>query len=161
MTKSTMSKVRRECIAGACEHLKSMRRGYIRELAADARSELSESTGDAKDSADLAADEYERHVSRTLYDRVMSRIAEVDNALKRIDEASYGVCETCGLEIAELRLKALPFTRNCWDCQRDHERIARTRQSGRDFEQERVADFVSVSAGDEVGQEPMRRTGNG
>jgi len=161
MTKSTMSKSRRDCIAGACDHLKNMRRGLIRELSAEMLAKLSEGTGDAKDSADLAADEYERHVNRTLYDRGMGRIAEIDKALKRIDQAGYGVCETCGLEIAEQRLKALPFTRKCWDCQQDHERIARTTQSGRDRAQEPMVELVSISAGDPVSQEPIRKMGHG
>ena len=43
-------------------------------------------------------------------------------ARARLDDGSYGICESCGLEIAEQRLEAMPFTRLCRDCQQDQER---------------------------------------
>ncbi|MGH7948769.1 MAG: TraR/DksA family transcriptional regulator, partial [Candidatus Binataceae bacterium] len=47
-------------------------------------------------------------------------------------DGSYGVCESCGLEIAEARLDALPFTRLCRDCQQEQEREARTQRRSDD-----------------------------
>ncbi len=44
------------------------------------------------------------------------RIAEVDDALRRIDVATFGVCERCGQLIAEERLAARPFARFCMAC---------------------------------------------
>ncbi|HYL57639.1 MAG TPA: TraR/DksA C4-type zinc finger protein, partial [Candidatus Acidoferrales bacterium] len=57
-----------------------------------------------------------------------------DDALERLDDGSYGVCESCGLEVAEERLSAMPFTRLCRDCQQDEEREAK---SQRRFEDDR------------------------
>ena len=159
MQRSKISKVREECIANAREHLKRVRRALISEFASDRGAGFAESASGAKDSADLAADEYERHVSKTLRERERNRIAEIDNALRRIDEARYGLCENCGFEIAELRLEALPFARSCYDCQRDQERVARTRRHD-DAGRERMAEFASIFAGNEVAQEPARRTEN-
>ncbi len=45
-------------------------------------------------------------------------LAEVDAALKRIDEGTYGRCEECGSEIATARLDAIPYTPYCIECAR-------------------------------------------
>ena len=46
---------------------------------------------------------------------------QVDVALRRLNERTYGVCFECGDEIAERRLKALPFAVRCKDCEEAHE----------------------------------------
>jgi DnaK suppressor protein len=89
------------------------------------------------DSGDLASNELAQHMTMLLADRDRERIIEIDDALKRMDDLSYGMCEACGLEIAEQRLQAMPFTRHCRDCQQDHEREAKTRYRGNDIEQGR------------------------
>jgi DnaK suppressor protein len=45
----------------------------------------------------------------------------IDTALRRIDEGTYGRCSECGGEIAEARLRALPFAVRCKDCEEAHE----------------------------------------
>lgn len=42
---------------------------------------------------------------------------QIDEALRRLDEGRYGICEDCGREIGEGRLKAVPFARRCVECQ--------------------------------------------
>jgi len=60
---------------------------------------------------------------------------KIDVALRRLNEDTYGVCVECGDEIAERRLKALPFAIRCKDCEEAHEtavyreRIAARRSS--------------------------------
>jgi DnaK suppressor protein len=44
------------------------------------------------------------------------RIAEVDDALRRVDAATYGLCESCGQRIGDERLAARPFARCCKAC---------------------------------------------
>jgi DnaK suppressor protein len=46
---------------------------------------------------------------------------KIDVALRRLDEATYGLCFECGTEIAEQRLRALPFAVRCRDCEEVHE----------------------------------------
>jgi|SRR5579863_1034522 len=150
MTKPLTSKSRRGFIAKAREHLKSMRVGLVHELAVDFRAGQSGTDGGSMDSADLASNELEQHMTVILSERERDRILEIDHALRRMDEATYGVCEACGLEITEQRLKAMPFTRHCRDCKQDQERDAKTRYRGNDFEQERSKNFGSASAEDEV-----------
>jgi DnaK suppressor protein len=48
-------------------------------------------------------------------------VHKVDVALRRLNEDTYGVCVECGDEIAERRLKALPFAIRCKDCEEAHE----------------------------------------
>ncbi|HEX7036895.1 MAG TPA: TraR/DksA family transcriptional regulator [Pseudomonadales bacterium] len=47
---------------------------------------------------------------------VNSEIREIDQALRRLEEGTYGECAECGEPISEQRLKALPFARLCIDC---------------------------------------------
>jgi len=62
-----------------------------------------------------------------LTDRDRDKLQAIDDALARIDDGSYGVCESCESDIAEGRLEALPFARYCINCQRaaeEEERMA-------------------------------------
>jgi DnaK suppressor protein len=48
---------------------------------------------------------------------------QIDDALRRLQEGTYGTCEDCGREISPERLKAMPFARRCVDCQQKAEVI--------------------------------------
>ena len=50
---------------------------------------------------------------------------QVDEALRRLEEGTYGICEDCGRPISPERLKAVPFARRCVDCQRQAELLER------------------------------------
>ena len=45
-------------------------------------------------------------------------VAQIDDALEKIGEGSYGICKTCEMPIPRARLEALPFAGRCIDCQR-------------------------------------------
>ena len=78
------------------------------------------------DAYDLASEERDREINFILSDRERVKLKQIDDALERLDDGTYGVCESCGLEIAEERLDAMPFTRLCRDCQQDQEREAKS-----------------------------------
>ncbi|MET8151310.1 TraR/DksA family transcriptional regulator [Actinoplanes sp. NPDC049668] len=59
---------------------------------------------------------FERAQLTALLAAARNRIAEIDDALHRVDTATYGVCERCGQPIAEERLAARPFARRCMAC---------------------------------------------
>jgi DnaK suppressor protein len=59
---------------------------------------------------------FERAQLTALLATARERIAEVDDALRRVDMASYGICERCAQPIAEERLAARPFARCCIAC---------------------------------------------
>jgi RNA polymerase-binding protein DksA len=72
--------------------------------------------------ADIATDTYDREFSLGLASNERKLLYEIEDALKRIEEKTYGLCEVCGKPIAKTRLKAVPFTRNCLKCQQKAER---------------------------------------
>lgn len=52
----------------------------------------------------------------------------IDEALVRLDEGTYGICSDCGVEISEKRLKAIPFARRCVACQEKVEMLEKIEQ---------------------------------
>ena len=67
--------------------------------------------------ADVATDAYDREFSLSLASNDRNVLLQINDALKRIDEGTYGACEQCKKPIAKVRLKALPFARCCLKCQ--------------------------------------------
>ncbi|GAB1645708.1 TraR/DksA family transcriptional regulator [Micromonospora palomenae] len=59
---------------------------------------------------------FERAQLTALLAGARERIADVDDALRRVDAATYGVCERCGQPIGDERLAARPFARFCMAC---------------------------------------------
>jgi len=59
---------------------------------------------------------FERAQLTALLAAARERVAEVDDALRRVDAGTYGVCERCGQPIAAARLDARPFARYCLAC---------------------------------------------
>ncbi len=75
--------------------------------------------------ADLGTEMFEREKDASILERVEAEIADVDRALKRLDEGTYGLCEACGREITRARLEIKPEARFCVDDQAMAEREAR------------------------------------
>jgi RNA polymerase-binding protein DksA len=72
--------------------------------------------------ADTATITYERELDYTLEDNEERLLEEIDAALKRIEEGTYGICTNRGEQIPVDRLEALPWATLCIDCQRERER---------------------------------------
>ena len=68
--------------------------------------------------ADTAGATFDRGLDQGLEEGVQHTLAEIDAALRRIDEGTYGTCEFCGEPIGAGRLRALPWARLCIDDQR-------------------------------------------
>ena len=71
---------------------------------------------------DAAAGTLDREIDYTLEEHSEQVLAQIDAALKRIDEGTFGTCTNCGKPIAEERLEARPWASLCIDCQREAER---------------------------------------
>ncbi|MBI2372151.1 MAG: TraR/DksA family transcriptional regulator [Deltaproteobacteria bacterium] len=112
----------------------------------------------AGDPSDLASSERDRELALLLGDRDRLKLREIDAALMRIDEGSYGLCEECGERIAPGRLRAMPFARLCVDCQADRERQERLQ---RQTEQEPVYRDVELAEEPEGGRRAAARRRNG
>ena len=66
----------------------------------------------------MATATYDRELDEGLEEGAQNTLEEIDAALLRIDEGSYGVCEVCGEPIGAERLSAIPWARLCIDDQR-------------------------------------------
>ena len=74
------------------------------------------------DPADLATAESERNFELRIRDRERKLIKKINEAIERIDEGLFGVCDSCEEEIGTARLKARPVTTLCIDCKTEQER---------------------------------------
>lgn len=97
----------------------------LQEVTQKVRSESNTLKFEIGDIYDVASSERERELSLTLGDRDREKLAEIEDALERIRLGTYGECEECGEPVAEDRLRALPFTRVCVECQSRNEREQR------------------------------------
>jgi len=72
--------------------------------------------------ADVATDNYDREFSLGLASDERKFIYELDDALKRIEDGSFGICNECKSSITKIRLKAVPSARLCIKCQQKREK---------------------------------------
>ena len=72
--------------------------------------------------ADVATDNYDREFSLGLASGERKSLYELDDALKRIEEGTFGICDDCKSSIAKIRLKAVPSARLCIKCQQKREK---------------------------------------
>ena len=74
-----------------------------------------------KDSVDMSLQDVNQELQLRLGERESQAVADIDQALLRIEEGSYGVCQSCGKQIDERRLEALPTARYDAACQSEIE----------------------------------------
>jgi RNA polymerase-binding transcription factor DksA len=96
------------------------------------RAEGSEASAFGMHQADAGSDAYDRDFALSLLSQEQDALYEIDQALKRIDMGTYGVCEMSGKPIMRARLEAIPFARFTVECQSQLEKqnkASRVRQS--------------------------------
>lgn len=71
---------------------------------------------------DVATITFDREIDYTLEENEERLLAEIDAALERIEEGTFGICQTCSKPIGTERLEAVPYTTHCIDCKRKEER---------------------------------------
>jgi len=71
--------------------------------------------------ADMASDNYDREFSLNLASGERETLIKIDEALKRIEDKSYGKCLSCGKIISKRRLTAIPYAQLCMPCKRKEE----------------------------------------
>lgn len=72
--------------------------------------------------ADVATDNYDREFSLGLASNERQSLYELEDALKRIEDGSFGICDDCKNNISKIRLKAVPSARLCIKCQKKREK---------------------------------------
>lgn len=125
MAKKPGAANRKKFLAKVREQLTEMKAKLLSEIDSELRAEREGNKDEGMDTYDLASEERDREINFILSNRERVKIKQIDDALARLDDGTYGVCESCGLDIAEERLEAMPFTRLCRDCQQDQEREAK------------------------------------
>ena len=108
-------------LEGFRSRLLAMRRTVAGGVAALREQGAALGTDGTQDVADDAANTYARQMLLGMSERERQNLREIDAALDRIDEGSYGICEECSEPISEARLKALPYATLCVDCKADRE----------------------------------------
>ena len=110
------------------EHFKKILHQQLRDLTnqvTDDRAAAIDSVDDnAKDVVDKSQQDVNQEMALQLGERASRMIADIDQALQRIDEGTYGRCERCGKEIDERRLEAVPTARYDAVCQKAMEQEA-------------------------------------
>jgi RNA polymerase-binding transcription factor DksA len=96
------------------------------------RAEGSEASAFGMHQADAGSDAYDRDFALSLLSQEQDALYEIDQALKRIEVGTYGICEMSGKPIPHTRLEAIPFARFTVECQSPLEKqnkASRVRQS--------------------------------
>lgn len=118
MTEAELQSYRRRLLAMKKRHggiLTDLEVEALRPSGADADGGLSEVPAHP---ADLATAEHEEEVTLGLLENEAHLLTEINHALKRIEQGSYGRCAECGQAISRRRLHAIPYTTHCLGCAR-------------------------------------------
>jgi DnaK suppressor protein len=103
--------------------------------------DASEPSGDMYD---MASNERDREISYMLGDRERKKLKEIDSALSKIEDGTYGTCEECGETISKKRLKIIPYSSLCVNCQSNAEKEEKEKQH-----EEYGESFRNISINDE------------
>ena len=122
-------KQRRDFLKQASEMLQEMKRSLMKEMQGRVKGETEGSKDEGRDTYDLASDERDREINFILNDREREKLHAIDEALQRIADKTYGLCESCEGEIQLGRLKVLPFTRLCVRCQEENEKESKRQKT--------------------------------
>jgi len=111
-----------------------MRRDALRIALAGDLSLLKELRAQAAgDVVDAALDSAQDEISSQLAEVESRELASIENALQRMRDGQYGVCEGCSCSIPMARLNALPYATLCIECQRESERFGKGAGSDADW----------------------------
>ncbi len=104
------------------EMLLRMRDDLVRGIARRSKTPVEGTVPDIGDIIDSVSEERTRELDMILTDREKKKLLQIDDAIERIDESTYGLCEECGVKIPKGRLKVMPFAKYCVECQEKLER---------------------------------------
>jgi DnaK suppressor protein len=112
------------------DYFRALLLSRINELLNGAERTVAEMTDDNEnfpDPNDRASLESDRNFELRIRDRERKLIAKMQEAIKRIDDGTFGLCESCGGNISEKRLQARPVTTLCIDCKTKEEKMEKQR----------------------------------
>ncbi len=102
-------------------------RDRLRASIAQNEAELAElmnegSDGAGRDPADVGSSNFERDQEVSLHNNQLAMLDQIEQALRMLDDGTYGVCENCGEPIGKLRLEVFPRATMCVSCKQRQER---------------------------------------
>ena len=115
-------KQRRVFLKQAGDMLEETKKQLLKEIRGRVKEETEGVKDEGRDTYDLASDKRDREINFILNAREREKLLAIDEALQRIKDKTYGLCESCEGEIQLGRLKVLPFTRLCVRCQEETEK---------------------------------------
>ncbi len=80
-----------------------------------------EASGDFNHMADMGTDNFDQDFTLGLIENEEEELRAINEALRKIEDNTYGLCESCEAVIPKARLKALPFTKMCVKCKEKDE----------------------------------------
>lgn len=98
------------------------------------RETLPAEVAEVKDAEEQSVNDFVRDVELALIEMTSETLGQIDEAMRRLETGTYGVCANCGTEIAEARLKAVPFATLCRSCQEAQESQQAEQREVRPFE---------------------------
>ncbi|MHB1400209.1 MAG: RNA polymerase-binding protein DksA [Trichloromonadaceae bacterium] len=107
------------------EEYRKILQSQLDELVREAGRTVSEMTDEKTnfpDPTDRASLESDRNFELRIRDRERKLIMKIREAMERLDEGEFGICESCEEEIGDARLRARPVTTLCIDCKTEQER---------------------------------------
>jgi DnaK suppressor protein len=112
---------RRDALLRLHKSLTSRRDELRKRLGGELKDLRSSKTADTGDAADQAFDSGSEEVSSQLAQLESRELSQIERALSKLKQGTYGLCEGCQKKIPVARLNALPFSTTCVDCQREME----------------------------------------
>jgi RNA polymerase-binding transcription factor DksA len=107
--------------------LEELRAGYQSEHLTDESEDdsIAELSHQPVHMADTGTETFNRERDMSILEQIEAELTDVEHALQRLDDGTYGICEACGAEIGDDRLEAMPEARFCVNDQALAEREAR------------------------------------
>jgi DnaK suppressor protein len=137
-------------------HLLELREQLLRQMNGLAKESAQEMAGYSLHMADSGTDNFDRDFALSLLSSDQDAIYEIEEALKRIEKSTYGVCELTGKAIPRARLEAIPWTRFTVKAQAQLERDGALRQ--RRIGQLGSVDSVGAAEVEGEEEEPEEKT---
>ena len=132
------------------------RRRDIQEELHSLREALPAEIVDVKDAEEQSLDDFVRELDFALMEMKSDTLRQIDEAIRRLESGTYGVCVECAEALPEARLRALPFVRLCRTCQEEEESREAAERAARPREPLVEELFAGVSApGESVWSRPQ------
>ncbi len=126
LSREDLDDLRRSLLARQSE----LRRGITEAMGDPGRENLSEIVGRVRDPGEESVADFVATLNLTLLEREVKELRDIEEALKRMHDVTYGRCAECGREIERARLLAYPTASLCME---DARRLERRRSGGQDL----------------------------